>query len=212
LFARALAVDETWRTARIGLAESLWKMGNFDDARREFAQAGVAPPDSISGEPLQGFIDDVYQFTEDGDFKGALEYLDRTFPRDQDAPAEIWNTRAMVESGLRMWSRAADDLVKASAKDPQDPDWLYRAGFLAAEGGDTARAEDLYRQAIERYAAYAPARIELAYLALRQKDVRTAREQVLELEKIRIPADSIRNKVEDLRHRVDILEAEQAQE
>ncbi|MBA4356001.1 MAG: hypothetical protein C0409_15055, partial [Novosphingobium sp.] len=210
LFARALTVDDTWRDARLGLAESLWKMGNFDDARREFQLAGVAPPDSISGEPLQSFLDEIYQHTEDNDYRGALEVLNRSFPPDQDAPADIWNARAMIESELGHYDRAADALVKAGDKEPDDPDWLYRAGVLAETGRDTARAEDLYRKAIERYAAYAPARLALGLIALRQRDLETAKTQLEELQQIRIPADSTRRRVDELRRRIDIAEAEAA--
>ncbi len=210
LFARALTVDDTWRDARIGLAESLWKLGNFDDARREFQLAGVAPPDSISGEPLQSFLDEIYQHTEDDDYRGALEVLNRSFPPDHDAPTDVWNARAMIESELGHYDRAADALVKAGDREQDNPDWLYRAGVLAETGKDTARAEDLYRKAIERYAAYAPARLALGFTALRQHDLETAKTQLEELQKIRISADSTRRRVDELRRRIDVAEAEAA--
>jgi tetratricopeptide (TPR) repeat protein len=209
LFARALIIDGDWQNARIGLAQSLWEMGNFDDARREFETAGVAPPDSISGQPLQDFFDNLWQYTEDNDYQGALQYLDGVFPRDADAPAEVWSARALIEDELGMSEKARDALLKAGAKDPENPDFPYHAGLLTAYLGDSARAEDLYQQAIQRYAAYAPARVELGFSALRRGDLATAETQVSELDRIRIPTDStyLRGRVDELRRRVKVADS-----
>ena len=208
LYARALAVDESYQAARLGLAQSLWKMGNFDQAREEYLRAGVAPPDAISGEPLNRFLEQLFQYTEDLDYKGALEFIDRTFPRDQQAPAEIWNQRALVESKLGMNDRAIDALLKAAAKDPENPQWLYRAGLLAQQSGDRARADTLFRQAIDKYGAYAPARLELAFKALADKDLNAAKAELRELERIYIPDDSVKLKLETLKREVKALELE----
>ena len=208
LYARALTVDENYREARIGLAQSLWAMGNFDDARREFQAAGVRAPDYISGQPLQDFLEEIYRYTEEGKHDEALQFLKTTFPDDSDAPSEIWSTRAMLESDLGRIDDAVASLLKAAAKEPDDPEWLYRAGVLCAQNGDSARADSLYRKAIELYAAYAPARIEIALDALNKKDLTTARQQLDELERIRIPDENIRRRLDDLKRRVELLEWE----
>jgi hypothetical protein len=59
---------------------------------------------------------------------------------------------------------------------------------------------------VQRYAAYAPARIELGFRAIRDGDLRTAKEQLFELRRIRIPDDSTRRKVDFLAAGVDSLE------
>jgi tetratricopeptide (TPR) repeat protein len=199
-------VDPEYREARLGLAQSLWRLGNFDDARREFQAAGVNPPDTLLGQPLDTFLEQVSFYTEDNNYQGALDYLDRTFPSDTDAPPEIWRTRAKLENQLGRFDRAIASLLKGAQEDPDDPEWYYRAGLLAAEHGDSARAAEFQRQAVQRYAAYAPARIELGFRALRDGDLRTAKEQLSELQRIRIPDDSTRRKVDFLSAGVDSLE------
>ncbi|HEY3294073.1 MAG TPA: tetratricopeptide repeat protein [bacterium] len=195
LYARSLTSSPDFREARIGLANALWKLGNFDDARQEFALAGVAAPDSVSGSPLQGFLDEVYQFTEDNDYQSALALMDSTFPVDKDAPATVWINRAMIESGLNHPAKAVEAILKASAKDPISPQYPYKAGVLTLQMGDSARADSFFEAAIERYPAYAPARIALGYGALARKDSAQARLQLDELRHIRIPEDSIRTQV-----------------
>jgi tetratricopeptide (TPR) repeat protein len=206
LYARSLAVDPEYREARLGLAQSLWRLGNFDDARREFQAAGVNPPDTLLGQPLDTFLEQISFFTEDNNYQGALDYLDRAFPSDGNAPPEIWRTRARIENNLGLYDRAIASLLKGAQEEPDDPEWYYRAGLLAAEHGDSARAEDFQKQAVQRYAAYAPARIELGFRAVHDGDLPTAREQLSELRRIRIPDDSTRHKVDFLSASVDSLE------
>jgi len=205
LYARALAVDPTYRDARIGFAHSLWQVGNFDDARREFEMAGVAPPDTLSGEPLDNFLEQLSKYTDDKDYQGALEFLDRSFPRDRDAPAEIWSNRAMVENQLGLYDHTIESLLKGAAKEPDSPEWFYRAGVIADQHGDEVKAEEFYRMAIEKYAAYAPARLELGFRAIEDGDLETAQEQLGELRRIHIPDDSTRRKVDLLSASVDSM-------
>lgn len=195
LYARAISSWPDFREAHIGLANALWKLGNFDDARREYALAGVAAPDSISGQPLQDFLENLYQYTEDNNYKGALAVMDSVFPADKDAPAEVWKTRAMVEHGLNHPQKAIEAILKASEKDPVSPEYPFKAGQMSFQAGDTARADSFFAEAIKRYPAYAPARIALGNLALERGDSSEARMQLGELRRIRIPEDSVRAQV-----------------
>jgi tetratricopeptide (TPR) repeat protein len=208
LYARALMVDDSFKDARIGLAQSLWTMGNFDDARQEFEAAGVAPPDSISGEPLFGFFEKLYLYTEDGNYQEALDFLNNAFPESLDAPLDVWSNRAMVESELGMHDRAMQSLLKAHRKDPVAPEWLYQAGRQAATVGDMALADSLYQQSLKRHSAYAPARIALGYSALARGDRDEAEAQLKELQRIKIPADSVVMQVEQYKGAVDIWRKE----
>jgi tetratricopeptide (TPR) repeat protein len=195
LFARALAVDPTYQEARLGLANALWKLGNFDDARKEFAMAGVSAPDSISGAPLNAFLENLYVYTEDGDYAEALAFMDSVYPANRDAPVQIWVNRAMVEAGLMHWDKADDALHKAMIKDPESPEWPYRAGYMALLHHDSTRADSFYHVAVERYPAYAPARLGIARLALSRRDSAEARNQLEEMRHIRIPDDSVRTQI-----------------
>jgi tetratricopeptide (TPR) repeat protein len=197
LYARSLAVAPDFQPARLGLAKALWRLGNYDDARQEFALAGVAPPDSVSGSPLATFLDELYEHTESGDYEGALALMDSAFPADKDAPLDVWTNRAMVEAGLKHYHRAADALMKAQAKDPASPEWSFKAGRLALLGGDSARADSLFHLSVRIRAAYAPARLALGELALSRHDTAAAVAQFEELRLIRIPDDSVRMQVRD---------------
>ena len=195
LYARALAVAPHFQQARLGLARVLWRIGNYDDARREFALAGVAAPDSVSGSPLQEFLEELYQHTEGGDYQAALALMDSVFPADKNAPLEVWTNRAMVEAGLKHYGRAADALMKAQAREPESPEWSHKAGRLALMGGDTLRADSLFRFSLKTRAAYAPARLSLGELALSRHDTAAALAQFEELRRIRIPDDSVRQEI-----------------
>jgi tetratricopeptide (TPR) repeat protein len=195
LYARALTVAPDFRPARLGLAKVLWRVGNYDDARQEFALAGVAAPDSVSGSPLTAFLEELYEHTEGGDYSSALALMDSAFPADRDAPLEAWINRAMVEAGLQHYGRAADAMMKAQAKEPDSPEWSHKAGRLALMSGDTLRADSLFRLSLRIRAAYAPARLSLGELALSRRDTAAALAQFEELRRIRIPDDSVRQAV-----------------
>ncbi|MCX6600192.1 MAG: tetratricopeptide repeat protein [bacterium] len=195
LYARALAVAPDFSPARVGLAKALWRIGNHDEARQEFALAGVAAPDSISGSPMATFLDELYEYTEAENYQAALALMDSVFPTDKNAPLEVWTNRAMVEAGLKHYGRAADAMMKAQAKEPDSPEWSHKAGRLALMGGDTMRADSLFRLSLRKYAAYAPARLSLGELALSRNDSAAALAQFEELRRIRIPDDSVRQEI-----------------
>ena len=209
LYVRALAINPEYKEARVGLARILWSLGNFDDARQEFAAAGVAPPDSVQGAPLESFFEEFYQFTEDAEWEKALAFLDQRFPLDKDAPTDIWINRAMVEFMLKHPAPALSAMNKAMAKDPASPEIPYKAAMLALELPDTAQADSLLQLSLKRYAAYAPSRIALARMALARHDTLAARAQFYELQRIRIPEDSVIAKAQrlalDLGERTDAI-------
>jgi tetratricopeptide (TPR) repeat protein len=195
LYARSLTVDPSFQEARVGLARCLWKLGNFDDARNEFALAGVPAPDTLSGAPMQSFLDELYLYTEADDYPGALEFINTTFPPDKEAPKEIWINRAMVESELGKYDDAIASLLRAETQDPGSPEFRYKAGLLALAAHDTARADTFLNQSLELYPAYAPARITLADIALARQDTLSAKAQLYQLRMIRIPDRSTQQQV-----------------
>jgi Flp pilus assembly protein TadD len=198
LFARALAVDPTSQNARLGLAGVLWKTGNYDDARQEFARAGVPAPDSLSGAPLQNFLREIESHIEMRDDDGAYALLDASFPADQDAPKEIWALRATIEKQRGHYDRAAFALIQASRKDPDSPEWPYRAGLMVQMMGDSAGADSLFGFAIRKYPAYAPARVALGLSALARHDTLAARAQFEQLKQISIPDADVKEQVQKL--------------
>ena len=198
LYARSLAVDPTYTSARLGLANVLWKLGNYDDARQEFARAGVPAPDSLSGAPLQTFLTEIETHIEMRDYDGAYALLDASFPEEQDAPKEIWALRATIDAQRGHYDRAALALIQASRKDPESPEWPYRAGLYVQMTGDSVGADSLFGYAIRKYPAYAPARVALGLSALARHDTVTARMQYEELKRIHIPDEAVKQDVQKL--------------
>jgi tetratricopeptide (TPR) repeat protein len=192
LFARALAVDDSLVDARIGLADALWRVGNFDDAREQFALAGVEAPDTLQGTPLGQFLDQLQAIANKHQPDSALAFLNSTFPQSQSAPLEIVLARAALEERLKRYSEALRSYQLAAALDPQNPELIHRAGLMAAWIDDHILADSLYRAALQLYPAFAPSRIELGLLALYRGDLQTARDQIQELRRIGIPDDSLR--------------------
>jgi tetratricopeptide (TPR) repeat protein len=195
LYSRSLIVDPNFREARIGLAQTLWRLGNFDDAREEFAAAGVAAPDTVSGQPFSNFLEELYLYTESNDYQGALKFFNEKFPPNQDAPADVWVNRAMVESALNDNKAAINSMLKAAAKDPVSPEYHYKAGQLALMDKDTTRADSFFSISVQRFPAYAPSRVALGELALARRDTAEARNQLDQLRKITIPSDSVKTHV-----------------
>lgn len=195
LFARALAADPDYQPARMGLADALWRLGNYDDARREYQLLGLPAPDELSGSPLQQFLDSLYFFTEEDDYAGAFDFLNHRFPKDSAAPPEIWVNRAMVETRLGRHRDAISSLERGWQLEPDSPDWPYKAGMIALQIRDSARADSFFDAAVARYGAFAPARLAKARLALARRDSMEARAQLHELRRIRIPQDSLRRQV-----------------
>ncbi|RPH95919.1 tetratricopeptide repeat protein [candidate division KSB1 bacterium] len=195
LYARSLAADPDYREARLGMANILWKLGNFDDARREFELAGETPPDPVSGAPLESFLDELYLQTEEGDYPAALALLDSVFPAHQDAPRDVWANRAMVEVGMHKFSDAMRSVLNAEKKEPDSPEWPYKAGEISLLMHDTLQADSFLAESLKRYPAYAPARLALGELALSRQDTAAAWEQFEELKRIRIPDEASRTRL-----------------
>ncbi len=193
MFSRALAIDPDYQPARLGLADALWTMKNFDLAREEFKRAGVAPPDSLSGAPfdlLKARLDSIRVLHGDS---AALAQLDREIPNPAKLNnRDLWVARARLQAAAKNFGGAYLSMMEAQKLDPDSPEWLFWAAQYILEADFPAQADSLYQEAINRYPAYAPARIEKAFLALEFGNVDEALKQSRELDKIQIPNDSVK--------------------
>lgn len=198
LYARSLSIDPDFQDARIGLADILWELGNFDEARREYAIAGVAPPDSIMGSPLYDFLDHIQQYIDNNQLDSALAALDESFPWSREAPAAVWVMRAQIEEALGLKVEAYQSWERASLRDAESPEWHLQMGRLAEESAQLVLADSLYRESLQRYPAFAPSRLALGFLAMKRDDWETAREQLTHLKKIQILDEAIKAQVDSL--------------
>jgi len=195
MFSRALAIDPEFQPARVGLANALWVTRNFDQARKEFERAGVAPPDSISGAPLDALyakLDSVLKVQGDS---VALAMFDREIPNlKQLSNSDVWVARARLQAQAQNWGGAYLSMMEANKLDPDNPEWLFWAAEYILKLDFPAQADSLYGEAIKRYPAYAPARVQKGFLAYEVGNMEEALAQSRELDKIQILNDSIKVK------------------
>jgi len=198
LFTRALAAKPGFQQAHLELARSLWQVGNYDEARREFEKARVAAPDTLHGAPLDNILREACVLHEEARYEEALAYLSDIFPVEATMPIEVLVLRASILERLQRAQEAAHLFLRAARREPSNPEWLYRAALNLRSIGNLAACDSLLEVALAIHPAYAPARLELATNALARGDTAAARVQLAELRRIRIPVDSIRIRIEEL--------------
>ncbi len=203
LFTRALAAQPDYRHAHLELARSLWQVGNYDDARREFEEANMAPPDTLHGEPLSRILHEIGMLFEEGEYDEALYYIDSLFRSEAATPMEVLALRGETFEKLHRFKEAAQVYLRIASRASENPEWPYRAALAMRSTGDTAACDSLLETALNIYPAYAPARVELASNALARGDTAAARTQLTELRRIRVPVDSIRQKIGKLERVID---------
>jgi len=204
-YAHALAVDDSDQISRVGLADALWALGNFDEAREEYERAGVLAPDEISGQPTEAFLKEIGTLATAGELDSALLRFDESFPRAESAPLEIWVARAKVEARAHRYLEAYHSMLRAHRLDPVSPEWLYFAAEYILETDDAISADSLYAEAIRRYPAFAPARIGRAFLAVETGNIQQADYELGQLRKIRIQEDSVLAKVDSLERLLGVI-------
>jgi tetratricopeptide (TPR) repeat protein len=121
-------------------------------------------------------------------------------PLDRSLNDLLLEARALSEEG--QYNDAASLYMKMSAREPDNPEWPYRAALIMRQNRDSATCDSLLAAAIAIYPAFAPARLELAENALSRGDTATVISQLTELRRIRIPVDSIRTRVQGLAKRI----------
>jgi len=198
LYMRALAAEPDFRVAHLELARSLWQVGNYDEARIEFEKALMVPPDTLHGEPLNRILQEVKIFYEEEEYNKALAYIDNLFPSEAAMPIEILASRGRVFEKLHRFEDAANVYSRMATRDSENPEWSYRAALAMRLTGDTTTCNSLLQIALDTYPAYAPARVELASNALARGDTAAVRTQLAELRRIRVPVDSIRQRIGEL--------------
>jgi Tfp pilus assembly protein PilF len=100
------------------------------------------------------------------------------------------------------YDEAAALYMQISEREPDNPEWPYRAALMVCQGGDSVTCDSLLEAAVAIYPAFAPARLELAENALSRGDTATVISQLFELRRIRIPVDSISTRVQDLSRKI----------
>jgi tetratricopeptide (TPR) repeat protein len=204
-YTRALMIDDSHKGTRIGLADALWSLESYDAAREEYARAGVQPPDSISGSPLDSLFNDLDKRITEGDAAGALAVLESEIPANTRPPLEMLIAKGKLQFLLKQYIPAYETMMQVHERDPESPEWPYFAANYILETGNTFAADSLYKEAIRRFPAFAPARIGRAFLGVETGDVDIARYELSELQKIQIKEDSVAAQVDSLKELLEII-------
>ncbi|MBU0690597.1 tetratricopeptide repeat protein, partial [bacterium] len=197
-YTRALMIDDSHPETRIGLADALWSLGSYDEARAEYKRAGIEPPDALSGSPADSLIAELDSLVANHDIRDALALLESRVPKDAPTPLDILEYKAKLQFWQGQYADAYLTVMEAHEKEPKSPVWLYLAADYLLETGDAFHSDSLYREAIRRYPAFAPARIGRAFLAVETGDIEVARYELSELQKISIPEDTVKAQVDSL--------------
>jgi tetratricopeptide (TPR) repeat protein len=199
MFSRALAADAGFQEARLGLADALWAMRNFDEAREEYTRAGLPAPDEYSGGKISDLADTLRVINISEGDSAALEYFRHQIPFPESLMVrDIWLMKAKLEAGNEDYLTAMNSMLRVTALDPVDPEWPYLTGEYARLAGLPKQADSLYGEAIRLWDAYAPARVAKAFLALEFGNEDEAVRQSRELDKIDIRVDSVKAKADSL--------------
>ena len=204
-YTRALMLDDSHKATHAGMAEMLWSMGNYDEAREEYVRAGVEPPDAISGSPADSLIAELDSITALQDYAGALTALETSVPENTLLPVDLLEYKARLQAKLGRYNDAYVSAIEAHYQEPRSPIWLYLAAEYILETGDAYHADSLYREATVLYPAFAPARVGRAFLAVETGDLDIARGELAELRRIAIPSDTVQAQVDSLEHLLNYL-------
>lgn len=199
MFSRALSIDPANQEARVGLADALWYTRNFDQAREEYERAGTSPPDELQGARMDSLQQQLAEISLSAGDSAALAYLDKEIPDPASMNVrDLWVMRAQLQAKLRDFFSAYKSMMQARDLDQENPEWLYWAGRYAIMLDFPRTADSLWEEAIKIYPAYAPARIDLAFLAYEWGHFEDAVIQLRELKKINVANDSVRARVQEL--------------
>jgi len=163
------------------LAQAYLREGSIDEARNTIAQLDQAKAGDARTLAGAGVLLARYHLYDDAisQFHAALQ----ADPDSDDAKFDLAN--ALFSKGL--YSQALDAAQQVSDKEQRDDAWLALVADIYAHLGDTARATQMDRNAIERNPDNDQNYLSLAMLQFRQNDSAAAK-RTLTQGQVRMPA------------------------
>ncbi|HEY3741226.1 MAG TPA: tetratricopeptide repeat protein, partial [Bryobacteraceae bacterium] len=151
--------------ALYGLGSACLKLNKIADARLGFEQAlkGLA---ANSGTKPNAFNNLGLLATREGHIGEAVAYFQQALHLDPDHLIALKNLGNAYRQ-QKLWDDARRTLEHALAVGPRDPEVHYSLAMVFAQTGDSARAYDCFRKALELRPAYPEALNNLGVLYLR---------------------------------------------
>jgi protein O-mannosyl-transferase len=174
LWERAAELEPENYVAQLNVAAVLRKEGRRDEAR-ERAQLSIAANPGKVNTYARFYVGLLW--LEEGDFEKALQAWKETLAVD---PADV-TTLTIAPRELAQRGRAAEGLALLEAGHAANPGEPELAGLLADflwASGDRARAESVWRQALERDATWAAGHAGLGKALLARGDVASAEREL----------------------------------
>ncbi|MGA3087558.1 MAG: tetratricopeptide repeat protein [Terriglobales bacterium] len=162
------------------LAEAYLKLGNRDQARQAIAQL-----DQVSGDDYRTQTGIGVLLARYGLYAGAIQHFQnalRTNADSDDVKFDLAN--AYLRAGL--YPKALDTAHSVSAAAQQDDAFQALLGDIEVHVGETSKAAEIFRGAINRNPDNDQSYLSLALVQLRENDLGGA-QQTLEKGRVRIP-------------------------
>jgi len=152
------------------LAETYLKLGKPDEARQAIAQLDQISATDYRTQTGVGVLLARYRLYDDG-----IQHLQTALSANPDSDDVKFDLAdAYFRKGL--YAQARDAAAKVSPQGQQDAAFLALLGDIQAHLGETARAEEIFRDAIARNPDNDQSYLSLTLVQLREKDVSGAKE------------------------------------
>jgi Flp pilus assembly protein TadD len=157
--------------------------------REEFAAASRAERTRAEDETQsKHLVEQASELARENKFSGALELLNQALEKNP-ANSFAYSQRAKIYFSMREVQQASESIGKALAIQPYQPDFLYVAGVIAAQGGKQEEALAAFEKVTQVNPKEADAYFEIGKIHLREGDrsgARAAFRRAVELD----PADA----------------------
>jgi len=162
------------------LAETYFKLGKMDEAQQTIAQLDQASADDYRMLTGVGVLLARYRL-----YQSAIEHLNKALEANMNTD-EVRFDLADTYFRARRYQEALDAALQVSAEGQKDDAYLALLGDIYAHLGDSARASEIFRDAISRNPDNDQDYLSLAMIQLRGGDVDGAK-RTLEQGRTRIP-------------------------
>ncbi|MBI1786983.1 MAG: tetratricopeptide repeat protein [Acidobacteria bacterium] len=133
-------------------AEAQYQLGLIYQQRRQYTEAIARFQQAVAVDPTE--TDAHFQLgriaRQQGRLADALPHFQAVVDQNEKhSLSEIWREVGALHLAAKQYQAAREELTLYTARRPYDPEGLYYFGQALDKTGDTARAREVYQQAID---------------------------------------------------------------